>query len=269
MNTSTLYYSSLPVEDRAKAPSKRFATPKGSRSKSPVLPRSPSKTKGNGVPTRCNTMTDNAHSARKLLKNAFCSFVPKRLLLSPYVANKTTSKDESSDEDVVTPVIYYIDEDAVAAKEESQTFVDPFAFVGNDDEVVEAKEEIKPKPVSSPTSVVPMELFTVMEESSDFGDDDEAIFFDDPFFPKSLTRIFDENTSIDVSEGIRSINVSSVSDEVKNGEDPNNGKDDDESMNQWFGFFNSPNFTSYEWDPTFEDTLFDHDVLQMEESEEI
>jgi hypothetical protein len=52
-----------------------------------------------------------------------------------------------------------------------------------------------------------------MEESSftdRCSDEDEVVFFDDPFCSRCLTNVLYENTSIDISESIKSNNVPSV-----------------------------------------------------------
>lgn len=200
-----------------------------------------------------------------VLMNTARSMIPKRLLSNnmPGKGGRRIGYDLYQD-DIITPVIFYQDEDAVVRRSTAtEAFVDPFAFDdtkkpndAQDDDALKKKaggvatDVPSLGKITSPTSV--FGLFTVEEESSIFGnfsDDDEAdeaVFFDDEFFPRSLTSVFEE-TPIDISESILSINAPSTCE--------NNDAEDETaaaSPGQWFGFFNSESFTSCEWDPDSE-----------------
>lgn len=256
MNLSTAigsrskYYSSVQGDEKAA----RF---KLSRSMSPTTPTAAQ-----------SKMSQSPISKMKFstMRDAARSLLPKKFLLSPCLPNapikgRRLSYDEYNDDDT-TPVIFFQDEDAVIrkAKTDDESFVDPFAFDSKlvNDKIVEPKKKDTKaqEPVCSPASV--FGLFTVEEESSildNFSEnEDEAVFFDDPFFPRSLTSVFDENTSIDISESIQSINAPSICDEFNTGEQDSDK--DTGSPEQWFGFFNAESFTSCEWDPELEDESF-------------
>ncbi|KAL3792694.1 hypothetical protein HJC23_009422 [Cyclotella cryptica] len=259
-----LYYSSVKGEEENKgftlSPMAKPMT-----SKSPTN-RNESKLKNrpSSIP---RAVTTSIHSASKRMKNTARTLTPKRFLLSPCLSHKSTNKagrrlgNDSYQDDDITPVIFYADEDAAARRTIANeiSFLDPFAFEATQDPPQEEPKKETTK-VHSPTSVMGMGLFTVEEESSVFAngsesEEEDAVFFDDPFFPRSLTRVFDENTSIDLSEGIKSINAASVSDGVMAAEQGQ--AVEDESPEQWFGFFNAESFISYEWDPELEDKSFE------------
>ncbi|KAL3776504.1 hypothetical protein ACHAWO_001027 [Cyclotella atomus] len=189
------------------------------------------------------------------LKSTVRSIIPKRLLISPCLHNAATVKGRrylchgAYHDDDITPVIFYADEDVVR-KVDEPSYMDPFAIEYSKDPVP-PKEKATPKSqegLCSPTSV--FGLFTVEEEREssifdNFSDDqEEAVFLDDPFFPpRCLTRVFDENTSIDICESVLSINAPSVR------EDENDAANEEkETTSEWFGFFASDSFNSIVWD---------------------
>lgn len=199
-----------------------------------------------------------------IAKNSARSMIPKFLLspCSPRASTKTgpgrLGYDAYKDYDDMTPVIMYTDEDTVKKpRDDKPSFVDPFAFEPKKEPpIVPKKKVIDKEKVSSPTSV--FGLFTVQEEGSFIDncsdDEEEAVFFNDPFFPRSLTHVFDENTSIDISESIHSINAPSVSD---GDEHEVTDKDEGTPTTEWFGFFNSESFTSCEWEPDSDNESFE------------
>ncbi|KAL7516454.1 hypothetical protein ACHAWX_001469 [Stephanocyclus meneghinianus] len=270
MNLSTvtgsrcLYYSSVHGEDESKrfrpSPMAKLTTTKSLTKRN----ESESKRHPSSIP---RAVTTTIHSASQRMKNTARTLAPKRLLLSPCLPRapakprRRLGRDAYQDDDI-TPVIFYADEDAVVRRTTANemSFVDPFAFEVRKDTPKEPKKETTK--VRSPTSVTGMGLFTVEEEGSVFAncsesEEEEAVFFDDTFFPRSLTRVFDENTSFDLSEGIKSINSTSASDGMMCDEQRHGGEEACcESPEQWFGFFNAESFTSYEWDPELEDKSF-------------
>ena len=244
MNLSTAiassgYYSSMQGEEKAKG--FRFG-----RSLSPA-----SRIRGKDGGSKSSKFSKPKVTI-SMMKNTAISVIPKKFLLSPCLPNAPVKSrrrigyDMYHDDDI-TPVIYYADEDTVMKKpNDKQAFFDPFAFEtgGEKEQRIEPKKKRPEEQICSPTSV--FGLFTVEEESSfadHYSDEDEVVFFDDPFFPRSLTSVFDENTSIDISESIQSINVPSV-----NEDDEEVEKELSVPTEQWFGFFNAESFTSCEWD---------------------
>lgn len=194
-----------------------------------------------------------------MMKSTAISAISKKFFLSPCRSSAPVKSRRRIGYDMyhgddTTPVIYYADEDTVVKKSnDKKAFLDPYAFESGveKEQRIESKKKRPEEQVCSPTSV--FGLFTVKEENSfvDYcSDEDEAVFFDDPFFPRSLTSVFDENTSLDISESIHSINAVSVNEDGEEAE-----KDLDVPTEQWFGFFNAESFTSCEWDP--EEESFD------------
>lgn len=199
-----------------------------------------------------------AYASISAAKNTARSMIPKRFFLSP-CSPRATSKtgsgrlgyDSYKDYDDMIPVIMYTDEDLKKPHDDELSFVDPFAFeFTKESPIVTKKKAIKKERVCSPTSV--FGLFTVEEEGSFIDncsdDEEEAVIFNDAFFPRSLARVFDENTSIDISESIHSVNVSSVSD---GDEHEVADKDDGTPTSEW------ESFTSCEWEPESDNESFD------------
>lgn len=227
-------YSS--VQDEEKAKSSRL-----SRSLSPTS--LPMKRTSGGSQSKSSTIST--------MKSTVRSIIPKRFLISPCLHNVAAGKGrrrlsyDAYHDDDITPVIFYADEDVVGKVNGRDLFMDPFAIEPSKDPDV-PKSTASQVRLCSPTSVFGLSTVEEEGESSIFGnnsDEEEAVFFDDPFFPpRCLTRVFDENVSIDISESIQSINAPSVCED--NNDEANEGSDSLE----WFGFFASESFNSIMWD---------------------
>lgn len=236
MNLSTnrsLYYSSVQGEKNkgSKLLNLSKSTPKSrTRTESESNRASPSPT---------------PQSATKSIRRSARSILPKKFFTPCLLSFPKHRRLGYGQDDDATPVIFYADEDTAVVRKETP-YVDPFAFKDKPQPQLLEQKKMKSK-VASPTSVFAWGLFTVEEES--ISDSEEELFFDDPFFPRSLTRVFDENTSIDFSEGVKSINAY--------GGDEESVVEDYSEPEQWFGFFNKDSFASYEWDPELEDKSFE------------
>ena len=144
------YYSSLPNNNEASNAGK-VATPPSPRQ---------------AIESASTTISQAVSSARKM-KDRARSFVPKKLLAVQCTPVKRVGGSTDLDilDEECTPVIYYTDEEAVAkrAADKSTTFVDPFSFEGSE----------SPGDSNSPTSVVPVRLFSEEEGISNRWNDSE------------------------------------------------------------------------------------------------
>lgn len=181
-------------------------------------------------------------------------------------------------DDAVTPVIYYPDQDVVTKRVAHKTLVDPFSFEvtfedsdgSSDDEKEDAND------YNSPTSVIPVRLFQddnssiKVVTSSATGDSskqksntvvfDEVVKFDCPIFTQDF-KFNEDDTSIELSEAIKSINAKSVKEEatfilesVRNRK-KTQGELWQDPILSWDGFTRSSSFTKcVEWeDPKSDD----------------
>mmetsp|Transcript_18896 Transcript_18896/g.39654 ORF Transcript_18896/g.39654 Transcript_18896/m.39654 type:complete len:280 (+) Transcript_18896:264-1103(+) len=263
-NRSILYYSSLPNEAPPTAPT----TP--SRRKDAQQSQSPRKTMESAQSSISNVVSTSVNSARKIKVKA-CSFGPMKKLSAPTVP---ISKGKKGRLDEVTPVIFYPDEDVVVKGEDDTiTLVDPFSFEGAespDDEKDDHEDSF------SPSSVVPLRLFPgrnidsgiIRKEEDDvfkfntfnFDGDDS---FDRPIFAHDF-NYNEDDTSIDLSEAIKSINDLSTLEGTKAFIASIRAKNDVECKSlealwqdtkvPWDGFQRSPSFTTCEWDPKTDDS---------------
>jgi len=155
-------------------------------------------------------------------------------------------------------------------------FVDPFSF--EDAEVLEdGPKKDAHGDSNSPTSVIPVRLFpqeaigsnnnftfTECTDKHPKGEDffEEMVSFECPIFTQDVT-FNEEDTSIDLSEAIKSINTRSMKDtkmflesiRAKKKEEGESSSEVWESTKlPWDGFRKSPSFSLCEWDPTSDGT---------------
>ena len=218
---------------------------------------SPRKTLESASSSIFHAVTTSVSSARKITDRAR-SYVPKKLLAAqctytPVISNRSKERDI----DATTPVIFYRDEDDVVkrAAPGAAAFVDPFSF--EDTDSLRRKED---EELNSPTSValVPVRLFPAEEEEGEISKCEavtpvaanksikkekrvafnDIVTFDCPVFtPDTSEKINDEDTSIAISESIKSINALSVSEETRSIRDSIRAisEEDNKSLDNWQG----------------------------------
>lgn len=224
------YYSSLPNDyDAGKAA-------KGS-------PRSPRKHASSSISHAVVTSVDSA----KKMKNLARSYIPRKLCTP---VKRMEGSNALAFEDERTAVILFPDEDTLAKPAVNSTaVVDPFSFERAESPAIDQEE----RNVDSPTSVVRTVHFRF--------DDEEVVPFESDIFSADLDKDAAEadNTSIEISEAIKSINAISISEEVKaiRASIRAERQAKDEAAELWqdsfSGFCKSENFTSCEWDPKSDD----------------
>lgn len=257
---SSLYYSSLPNDGPKSKSDKVEALPTKRKDAQPSP--SPRKTVESASSSISNAVVTSVNSARKI-KDRARSFVPKKLACTPGISRKGLLRDE------VTPVIYYQDEDTVVkrAGQGALTYIDPFSF---GDTESPGEENASDGNSTSPTSVIPVRLFpddalsaiaaspdAVAKEGGEKNDFfDEVVTFDCPVFTSQ--KFNEEDTSIDVSEAIKSINAVSIVEEAKAFRESIRAKREavgeslevwQEPLLSWDGFTRSSSFNICEWDP--------------------
>mmetsp|Transcript_33052 Transcript_33052/g.69562 ORF Transcript_33052/g.69562 Transcript_33052/m.69562 type:complete len:279 (-) Transcript_33052:194-1030(-) len=270
---NTLYYSSL-LNNEAPQSGKAQVTPTRRKDANPAP--SPRKTIESASSSISNAVVTSFNSAKKI-KDRARSFVPKKLLAAQCTPATSGRKREGNDiilDEAATPVMFYPDEDAVAKRvsRSNLTLVDPFSFEDSDS----PDGKMGANDFNSPTSVVPMRLFpeevcsssddpsgtttkTSIQENAVF---DEVVSFDCPIFTQDF-KFDPEDTSIDMSEAIKSINAMSIKEETNNIRESIRARKEarDEGLElwqdpilSWDGFTRSASFTKCKWEPKSDDT---------------
>lgn len=265
------YYSSLPKDVKAEKEGRAQSFTPTKRRESPSP--SPRKTIESAATSISNAVVTSMNSARRI-KDAARSFVPRKLLAAQCTQSATGGKAKSAGEwDEGTPVIYYPDEVPVVKPDSVMTFVDPFSFGGGRD--------YDQKDVSS---VIPVRLFPEdameskgamypifeegEEEKGDCFGGQEVVTFDCPMFTFNDLDTNVDDTSIEISEAIKSINAMSVKEiqsfreSISAAKKGKAAKDDSleiwmdsESILPWEGFKRSQSFTTCEWEPNDDDDM--------------
>ncbi|KAL7530938.1 hypothetical protein ACHAWF_003567 [Thalassiosira exigua] len=254
------YYSSLPNDEK---PRTQAGDPSPEKRKQTQPSLSPRKTIENASSSISTAVVTSVNSAIKI-KDRARSFVPKKLwhaqcIYTPLGGCKRGGVDE------VTPVIYYTDEDSVTkrAVEGEISFVDPFSFEESDDQC--DKEDDPGLGSPAPVRLFPDESISEDAFPTSFDDNskdkialfDEIVSFECPVF---TVKFNDEDTSIDISEAIKSINELSTKEQIRAFRESISRKGESleawrEPILSWDGFTRSASFNMCEWDPKIEDDV--------------
>ena len=255
--STTIYYSSVP-NDLFKEEKEMEATPM-KRKESQSTSLSPRKTASTSI---SDVVVTSFNSARKMTTIAR-SLVPK-LQCTPI-----TSSRKGRQLDEVTPVIFYQDEDTVTKRvdEVNTSFIDPFSFGETESQDDNPEDGSETNSSVAPVKLFPDDAFggevdiplsTVagnINEKKDLFTTDEVVTFDVPIFTNA--KFNEEDTSIDISEAIKSINAVSIVDEARSIRKSIRAKRQaisesivewEEPILSWDGFTKSSSFNKCQWE---------------------